>query len=70
MPMSRSESLTKAAIAKAVQDTQGKLGKGHWHGECEGKRLCGKIDGLEWAGSILLEELQKLVKLEEDETDE
>ena len=28
-----------------MQDTKDKLGKGHWHGEPDGKRLCGKIGG-------------------------
>ena len=61
---------TKAAIGDATKEAKDRVARGHWKTEAEGKRICGEIDGLSKAGTLLQAELEKLVKLEEDEVDE
>lgn len=56
----------KADFDKAIREAEAKVGKGHWHGEPEGKRLCGRIDGLKEGLKIVISEYQKVETLEED----
>lgn len=62
-----------AAVKAGLQDEMGKvkdkLARGHWHGEHEGKRLCGEVDGLERAARVLQEQYEKLERLEENDID-
>lgn len=60
----------KRKIEKAVDELKDKLAKGHWHGEHEGKKICGEISGLEKAANIVTDALKELETLEDDEEDD